>query len=151
VYFHGPAFQVVEAAQAGQDRVVARFKADLPPITAGPAEMLLPARLIELCLQTAGVWEIGHTGALALPTAVERVVFFKACSQPGAHGDPTGDEPSLYAEITPRIQGDDPSFDARVVDEQGNVYLELYGYRTARLPAPIDDERLAPLRDAIRG
>jgi hypothetical protein len=37
------------------------------------------------------------------------------------------------------------------VDEQGNVYLELKGYRTARLPAPVDAAAIAPLRTVTTG
>ena len=58
---------------------------------------------------------------------------------------------AIYAEIIPKAQGDQASFDARVVDERGTVYLKLYGYRTSRLPDPIDGDRILPLRMALQG
>ena len=45
--------------------------------------------------------------------------------------------------------GDDLCFDGRVVDEKGQVYLEMNGYRTARLPTSIDPEQVAPLKAAV--
>ena len=74
VYFHGPAFQVLDGVQRAGDAVVGKLRTDLPAFTGSPVKMLTVPRLLELCLQTAGVWEIGKTGVLALPTAIERVV-----------------------------------------------------------------------------
>jgi hypothetical protein len=142
VYFHGPAFQVLEGVQSDGKRVVGKFRLDLPPMTGQPKETLVAPLLIELCLQTAGVWEIGKTGVLALPTAIDQVVVHKT-PQDGA---------IVYAEIEPQqIEGDQLGFDARVIDAEGNLYIELRGYRTARLPASIDDEHVAPLRATIEG
>jgi 3-hydroxymyristoyl/3-hydroxydecanoyl-(acyl carrier protein) dehydratase len=136
VYFHGPAFQVLEGVQARDDRVIGRLRSDLPPITRRADQILTAPRLIELCLQTSGVWEIGKIGALALPTAIEQVVIH-AWHESGS---------PVYAEIEPKTDRDGAlTFDARVVDGQGTVYLELQGYRTARLPDPVDDELIAPL------
>jgi hypothetical protein len=98
--------------------------------------------LIELCMQTAGVWEIGKTGTLALPMAIEQVVLHRL-QENGA---------SLYAEIEPQTgPGDEVCFDGRVVDEKGNLYLELKGYRTARLPQMVADSEVAPLKAEIEG
>jgi malonyl CoA-acyl carrier protein transacylase len=142
VYFHGPAFQVLEGVQSDGERVVGKFRLDLPPMTGQPRETLVAPLLIELCLQTAGVWEIGKTGTLALPTAIEQVIL---------HRTPENNA-VVYAEIEPRPGvGDELGFDARVVDAEGNLYIELKGYRTARLPAPIDEEHIAPLRALVGG
>jgi hypothetical protein len=67
------------------------------------------------------------------------------------HGLPTNGT-QLYAEIEPR-QGtaDELAFDARVLDAEGVVYLELEGYRTARLPAPVPQEDVAPLQALVGG
>jgi hypothetical protein len=142
VYFHGPAFQVLEGVQSDGERVVGKFRLDLPPMTGQPKETLVAPLLIELCMQTAGVWEIGKTSVMALPTAIERVVVHRA---------PEADT-AVYAEIEPRTgEGDELSFDARIVDDQGHLYIKVEGYRTARLPAPVDDERVAPIRKAVGG
>jgi hypothetical protein len=140
VYFHGPAFQVLEGVQSDGDRVIRKFRLDLPPMTGQPKETLIAPLLIELCLQTAGVWEIGKTGVLALPTAIDRVIV---------HRTPES-KATLYAEIEPKPgENDALDFDARVVDAEGNLYIELHGYRTARLPDPIDDQDVAPLRAVV--
>ena len=141
VYFHGPAFQVLGGVQADGERVTGKFRTDLPPMIGPEKQTLITPLLIELCLQTAGVWEIGKTGVLALPTAIDRVIV---------HAGKVDSAGVVYAEIEPKpCQGDEVSFDARVIDEHGDVYLELKGYRTARLPAPIKDEHVAPLRDLV--
>ena len=107
--------------------------------------MLTLPRLLELCLQTAGVWEIGKTGVLALPTAIDRVVVHRA-PENGALENGA----ALYAQMAPRPGSDDDlCFDGRVVDENGRVYLEMNGYRTARLPTTIDPEQVAPLKAAV--
>jgi len=142
VYFHGPAFQVLGGVQSDGVRVVGRFSQDLPPMTDQERETLVAPLLIELCLQTAGVWEIGKTGVLALPTAIERV---------RVHGLPTNGT-QLYAEIEPRPgTADELAFDARVLDAEGVVYLELEGYRTARLPAAVPQADVAPLQALVGG
>jgi hypothetical protein len=142
VYFHGPAFQVLGGVQSDGGRVVGRLSPDLPPMTDRERKTLVAPLLIELCLQTAGVWEIGKTGALALPSTIERVRL---------HGLPANGGP-LYAEIAPREgTAGELAFDARVLDEEGVIYLELSGYRTARLPAPVPQEDVAPLRALVGG
>jgi NAD(P)-dependent dehydrogenase (short-subunit alcohol dehydrogenase family) len=142
VYFHGPAFQVLDGVQSDGTGVVGRYSDHLPPMADQEVQTLVAPLLIELCLQTAGVWEIGKTGVLALPSTIECV---------RVHGLPANGG-QLYAEIAPR-QGaaDELAFDARVIDENGVVYLELEGYRTARLPAPLPQEDAAPLQALVGG
>ena len=58
---------------------------------------------------------------------------------------PTG--ANLYAVVTPdALRG---SFDAEVLDTDGNCYLRLNGYQTVALPNAIDAERLKPLRESM--
>jgi hypothetical protein len=158
VYFHGPAFQVLARVQGDGTRLLGKMKSDLPSITAREKQIMTWPRLIELCLQTAGVWEIGKTGTLALPTAIEQITIHQARQ----NGNQANDIHPVYAEIHPTAdnqqeQEQAPStgqrfrFDARVVDKEGNVYLELRGYRTARLPAPIGDDLIAPMRKLVGG
>jgi 3-hydroxymyristoyl/3-hydroxydecanoyl-(acyl carrier protein) dehydratase len=140
VYFHGPAFQVLEGVQADGGRVIGKMNGALPPMMEGAKQTITLPLLIELCMQTAGVWEIGKTGTLALPMAIEQVVLHRL-QENGA---------SLYAEIEPQTgPGEEICFDGRVVDERGNLYLELRGYRTARLPESVADKNVAPLKVAV--
>jgi hypothetical protein len=140
LYFHGPAFQVLEGVQRAGDGVLGKLNRDLPPTTSRDQSLLSAPLLIELCLQTAGIWEIGATGSLALPTSIEQVVLY----EPKINGV------AIYAEVSPGPdQGDRPSFDARVVDAQGRLYLELKGYRTTPLPGAVDEHLREPLRRLV--
>jgi hypothetical protein len=118
---------------------VGHLAADLPadhePTTV-PAE--LAPRLIELCFQTAGVWELGTAGRMALPTHADRVVRFAGADDPG----------ELWAVVTPRDGG---GVDAEVVDATGRIRVRLEGYRTIELPGGVDDAVLAPIRAAMAG
>ncbi len=75
VYFHGPAYQVLDEGWQYDGGAVGRFAADLPaghlpetdPTTTEP-------RLAELCFQTAGLWEIGETGQMSLPAHADLIV-----------------------------------------------------------------------------
>ncbi|MGZ4665503.1 MAG: SDR family NAD(P)-dependent oxidoreductase, partial [Frankiaceae bacterium] len=137
VYFHGPAYQVMDEAWKTGAGAAARFAADLPanhqpherPTVAEP-------RLIELCFQTAGIEEMGTTGKMGLPAHIDRIHF-------PAHAD-AGD--ALVAEADPSGDG---VFDARVVDTSGRVLVRLTGYRTAVLPGDVDNALLGPLRAAM--
>ena len=76
IYFHGPAYQVLEQAWASDGVMAGRFASGLPPAFHPEDRSLATApRLLELAFQTAGVWEIGTTGTLNLPMRIGRVVF----------------------------------------------------------------------------
>jgi hypothetical protein len=118
--------------------VVGRFAADLPPDHEPAEEPTVAApRLIELCFQTAGIWELGTTGRMALPTHVDRVIRYADADAPG----------KLFAVVHPREDGS--AIDARVVDETGRVRVLLVGYRTIELPGGLDPEALEPIRSAM--
>jgi hypothetical protein len=137
VYFHGPAYQVVDRAWRGGGRAVGRLAADLPPDhepTEQPLEM--SPRLIELCFQTAGLWELGTDGRMGLPTHVDRVTAF---SRDGGEGP-------LFAVV---VRREDGGVDAEVVDERDHVRVRLEGYRTIELPGGVEDDVLAPIRAAM--
>ena len=74
VYFHGPAYQVLESAWKNGSGVVGLFADPLPPnhVPDGLPTLVSP-RLIELSFQTAGVFELGTRGLMGLPLRVERV------------------------------------------------------------------------------
>ncbi len=137
IYFHGPAYQVLDQVYLAGERVVGLMAHGLPPNTSpADAETLMAPRLIEFCFQTAGIWEIASTGVMALPTAIGAVTAYR---QPeSAQGQ------RLLALVTPVNGGE--SFDATVVDESGNVYVEMTGYRTVRLPGGVASELIQPLR-----
>jgi acyl transferase domain-containing protein/acyl carrier protein len=140
LYFHGPAYQVLERAWWDGHRIVGLLAKGLP-VNHVPSELptLMAPRLIELCFQTAGLWEMGTQGRMGLPQHVDRVS--------SSLGIRESDGTRLYAVITP-----DPnrgSFDAEIVDANGNSYLQLAGYRTIALPSAVDAEGLKALQAAM--
>ncbi len=135
VYFHGPAYRVLQEAWRQEGLVVGAFACGLPADRVPAGETLMEPRLIELCFQTAGLLEMGQSGQLGLPRQVARVRRLR----PLAEGE------ALFAVVAPEGQ----AFEARVLDGQGRVYLEVQGYRTVALPAPLDPEGLRTLRSAL--
>jgi hypothetical protein len=123
-YFHGPAYQVLEEVHLEDHRAVGRMATELPPDTAPETrKSVMYPRLIELCFQTAGLWEMETNHRLGLPQALDGAIVYE---QPDRNGHP------LYALVTARDDGS--AFDAQVVDEQGQVYVALEGCRTVGLP-----------------
>ncbi len=127
VFFHGPAYQVIERARIEGDRAIGLIPADLPPNTspANAASIMAP-RLIEACFQTAGVWQIEAQHAMALPLSIGSVAAYRP---------PEEAQGRLYAMVTAINHGE--SFDAQVVDEHGAVFIDLKGYRTVTLPGTV--------------
>ncbi|MBP6017200.1 MAG: SDR family NAD(P)-dependent oxidoreductase, partial [Candidatus Promineofilum sp.] len=128
VYFHGPAYQVLERADVQGNTAIGLMTANLPPNT-NPAEAasVMAPRLIELCFQTAGVWDIQTTGTMALPLGLESVTTYKQPAEANGH--------RLYSLVTAQDNG--ATYHAQVVDETGAVYVELKGYRTVALPGNV--------------
>ncbi|MCC6169530.1 MAG: SDR family NAD(P)-dependent oxidoreductase, partial [Caldilineaceae bacterium] len=124
-FFHGPAYQVLEAGCVEADRAVARLRRPLPADTqpAGAVWRMAP-RLVEACFQTVALWSLEQKGAMALPAGIGRVSVYRQL-------DDAGDAP-LYAVVQPAPGG--TTFAAQVVDTAGNVYVELEGFRTVARP-----------------
>jgi hypothetical protein len=140
LYFHGPAYRLVERAWWDGHRIIGLMATGLPANHL-PSELptLMAPRLIELCFQTAGLWEMGAQGRMGLPQHVECVSSLLAA--------PELTDTRLYAVVTPGpVRG---SIDAEVLDLEGNRYLQLSGYRTVAVPGAVDAERLKPLQAAM--
>jgi len=138
LYFHGPAYRVLEGVWPAEPPV-GLFDPDLPddlPPDAGPA--LASPRLVELCFQTAGMWEIGVLGRFGLPASVERLRL-------GA--DPAEAEHPIRAVARPVDGGS--TFDAEVVDANGTLLVALEGYRTVELPGAMDPGAVETLRSQL--
>ena len=141
LYFHGPAYRVLERAWWDGNRVVGLMAQNLPS-NHHPSQLptLMAPRLIELCFQTAGLWEMGVQGRLGLPQRVSRVSLLRVPDlAPGR----------LYAVVIPSAS--QASFDAEVVDTKGTCYLQLRGYCTVGLPDAVDAEQLKALQALMSG
>ncbi len=139
-YFHGPAYQVVASAWRSDDSSVARL-CDPLPLNHVPAELPLTTapRLVELCFQTAGLWQAGLEDLLALPTRIGSARLL---------GDPSEASQPLHAVAHQISTG---VFDCVVVDADGAVLVRLDGYETIPLPAPISEAVAAGLHETFRG
>jgi len=135
IYFHGPAYQVLERAWWDGQHMVGKLAEDLPEDHRPPDQPTLMApRLIELCFQTAGIWEMGATSRMGLPSHIHQLSSSAELAKSGG----------VYAVVTPHPENG--VFDAEVVDGSGKVYIRLKGYSTSALPAGIDAESLEPLQ-----
>jgi NAD(P)-dependent dehydrogenase (short-subunit alcohol dehydrogenase family)/acyl carrier protein len=140
LYFHGPAYQVLERAWWDGGRIIG-LMSDRLPSNHQPSELptLIAPRLIELCFQTAGIWEMGIQGQMGLPQHIDRVSFTRPFGM---------SEGRLYAVVTPNPTHG--NFNAEIVDTAGHRYAQLSGYRTVEFPNAVDAERLKALRAAMR-
>ncbi|HET6439602.1 MAG TPA: SDR family oxidoreductase, partial [Anaeromyxobacter sp.] len=140
VFFHGPAYQVLEGAHLADAHAVGLLRSRLPPNAKDPeAPELVAPRLVELCFQTAGVFEISRRHTFGLPAGVESLRFYRAPAKPRGR---------LFAEVRARNGAD--TFDAHVVDGEGNVLLELSGYRTISLPqTDVPGLELKPQKEVV--
>ncbi|MCE1255042.1 MAG: SDR family NAD(P)-dependent oxidoreductase, partial [Anaerolineae bacterium] len=137
LYFHGPAFQVLDGVQTHGDYVIGRLNHNLPPFTREKQPLLSMPQLVELCFQTAGIWQAGKTGVMALPESIGCLTLYHRRAEKEA----------LYAEVQPHQAADGSlSFDARVVDSSGRLYLKLEDYRTVALPYAVEQKLLTPLQ-----
>ncbi len=139
-YFHGPAYQVVASAGRSGDASVAAM-ADPLPDNHVPADLPTDTtpRLVELCFQTAGLWEAGTEARLALPMRVGKATYY-------------ADPAAVPAPLQAMARATSPdTFDCVVFDKKGNVVVRVDGYQTIPLPAPLPDAIAATLADAFNG
>jgi len=136
VFFHGPAYQVLERAWLNEHRTVGQFSGRLPINHYPPDRPLAMApRLIELCFQTAALRGVAGQGRIGLPLHIGQVCLWRA---------PDLAEGPLYAVVAPAT--DEDSFDAEVVDQAGNSYVQLRGYKMVAHPDAVDAEPLTALQ-----
>jgi len=137
VLFHGPAYQVLANERVSGRNASGVLTAGLPddhtPMT---TPFALQPRLMELCLQTSGVWELATSGRLALPLGIERV---EAAPAGIAAAGP------VTAQATAR---DDGGFDVVVSDEAGTILVRMLGYRSIALPGGGDTNAIRLLQAA---
>ncbi|MCU7729478.1 SDR family NAD(P)-dependent oxidoreductase [Actinoplanes sp. KI2] len=135
LFFHGPAYQVVAAAWPDGDGVAARFAGDRPAQAGAPT--LAGPRLVELCLQAAGLDEAARQGRLALPLHIGEI---RLSAEPA-------EQAGLVATVRPDGTG---GYDG-VLHDGDTVVLAVRGYRSVALPEALPDDVIDPIRSVLRG
>jgi len=140
LYFHGPAFQVLKGVRHHGDFLLGQCQFEM----LDEVERLLNAAsyplLVESCFQTAGVWEIGHDGRFSLPQSIGRLSLYPTNIIGHA----------IFACVKPRNdQQGKLTFDAWVVDDRGQICLEMQDYQTSPLVADLEEESLEPFRAIV--
>jgi hypothetical protein len=140
LYFHGPAFQVLEGVQKNGETVLGKLNKQIPPLMESDKKLVSVPILVELCLQTAGVWDIGKDGSLSLPQSIGALRLFENKVNGLA----------IFAEVQPVTDDNGKRyFNARVIDSKGQIYLEIDQYRTSPLPYGVEKELLTPIETLI--
>jgi hypothetical protein len=119
--------------------MLGKLRKEQPGITARPTRLNTTPMLLELCLQTAGIWEIGLTGTLSLPNSIGKVKLYRR----EINGEP------IFAEVRLEERGEQLVFSSRVVDSTGRVYLEMENYQTAATPGVVSEPLRAPLQKLL--
>ena len=151
LFFHGPSFQVLHAAYFSKGVMVGVLSDHLAPMASPAGPTAMAPLLIELAMQTAGLWELGASGRMMIPDSLERVRRYSSLEA----YDPT----AVYALVTPRSvpvgtgtgTGTESVFDADVVDESGRLHLRVEGYRTTPFGHPPDAMALSGVVSALAG
>ncbi len=136
-YFHGPAYQVVESAWLDGNGPMALLTEPLPDDRSPmDSPLALAPRLVELCFQTAGLWDAAREDRLGLPMRVRRVRVLL-------------DPATATGRLVAHAESADGRVDAVVVDESGRVVVRLDGYETVPLPGGLPDDVRGPLEAAF--
>ncbi len=140
VYFHGPAYQVIDSAWQSGGNIVASFARELP-VNHVPAELpvLASPRYVELCFQAASLSGLAGQSRLGLPNSFKEL---RVLSMPEKESD--GNFFSVVA------TNPDGTYDAKVLDGKGKVYLTLRGYQTMDLPDPVQADLIQPIKAALQ-
>jgi 3-oxoacyl-(acyl-carrier-protein) synthase/acyl carrier protein/NAD(P)-dependent dehydrogenase (short-subunit alcohol dehydrogenase family) len=138
VYFHGPAYQVIEGAWQVNGGLAGLWADELPDNhSPGSVPTIMEPRLIEFCVQMASLWDLGMNGRMGLPQHLDRASRLHPLDEA---------EGGLYVVVHPEPEG---GFQAHVVDDAGKVYVTVSGYRTVALPVGLDPDLLRPLQEGM--
>jgi hypothetical protein len=143
LFFHGPSFQVIDAAQYRDGEMLCRLNRELPPghRTPGNVSQMAP-RLIEFALQSAGLLDIATHGHMNIPHAIGSIQRYVPIDV---------DAPATLFSRASYGSSEEPHINVEIVDVSGRVILRIEEYRTVALPFAICSDALAELRAQLRG
>jgi hypothetical protein len=133
LYFHGPAYQVIDKCWKVKNDIVGLYANDLPSNHhPNDARLNTVPRLLELGFQTAGIMEMGSKNQMGLPSRIDHLRIYGNAEK----------GKNIYAVVTQK----ENDYDISVVNEKGETLLELLGYGTAVYMTGMDEELVAPLK-----
>ena len=136
VFFHGPLFQVIASARSAGDTLIAQYAHSH---MADPDDVAAP-RVIEFCLQTAGLFELAASGRLMIPHAIGGIQLM--------HLGCKAADLSLRA-VARRSNSQAGRIDVEAIDGAGRRNILLCGYETVPLPFAADAAELRRLRNCF--
>lgn len=142
LFFHGPTFRVIERAGLVDNMLVAEIATGLPDLTSDPDDVAaIDPRLIEACLQTAGLLEVATRSRMMIPSRIDSIDFF------------AGGTALPYRLLTrarrSTASGGDEAVDIDVFDADGSCWMQVRGYQTLPLPFTSDSRALGNLNAAF--
>ena len=149
-YFHGPAFQVLEAVlRLGDNGADAALSAPKPEWLKGvdPSSCLSAPRLREAGFQAAGLWEMAELGRMALPSAIDVLYAAPKLLQTarGAGAGAGTELPCGVLEARRReVEAHGVVFDVWLRGQDGPPSCLMQGYRTVTLRDLNAEERFEP-------
>jgi acyl transferase domain-containing protein/acyl carrier protein/NAD(P)-dependent dehydrogenase (short-subunit alcohol dehydrogenase family) len=141
IFFHGPAYQVIDSAWRKEEQIIGLFAQNLPPNHEPPElPLAVSPRFIEMCFQTASLKGLVFQSRLGLPDAFRELRIMAS---------PEKEPNATFFAIA--ISNPDDSYDVKIVDSKGTIYVVLQGYRTMSLPDPIQADLLEALQKGLQG
>jgi hypothetical protein len=140
VFFHGPAYQVIDSAWRKEEQIIGQFAQNLPA-NHEPANLplMISPRFLEMCFQSASLEGLVFQSKLGLPDAFRELRILAS---------PEKDPSAAYFAVV--ASNPDETYDVRIVDSKGSIYLVLQGYRTMNLPDPVSADLLEPLQKGLK-
>ncbi|HUR62159.1 MAG TPA: SDR family NAD(P)-dependent oxidoreductase [Candidatus Thermoplasmatota archaeon] len=129
-FFHGPSFQVLDAAGPLAPEAVARFREPTEThFGKGAAEFAAHPMLVEALFQVCGLQTLVEEKAMSLPAGIQRLESY--------HTGPLPPQVHLRGQPKGRDAAGNRLFDAEAVSAQGMLLLRLTGYAMVETgPAP---------------
>jgi len=129
---HGSGFRLLDSVQAGAGQILARLRPADPASYAPIADVGLPPALLDSALQALGALDHpGQTGPVLLPAGIRQVAVYAPLNRPVL----------AWLSVNPAGSGEDRlTADLRLLDEQGEVLVELLGFEAhpAQPSPPLD-------------
>jgi malonyl CoA-acyl carrier protein transacylase len=132
-FFHGPSFQVLDAAGPLAPEAAALFRDPTEPhFGAGPAEFTAHPMAVEALFQACGLATLVNEKAMSLPAGIKKLESW--------HTGPLPPQVLLRGRPTGRDANGNRTFDAEAVSAQGHLLVRLTGYamvETGPAPQPV--------------